>query len=254
MKLQEKAVIITGGASGMGAASAALFAREGARLTLVGRSESGERVAADLRASGGEVQYVRGDVSRASDIEHVFRAHMQRFGRLDVLFNNAAYEGPGTSLTETSEDELDKVLATNIKGVYLACRDAAIIMKAAGSGVIINTSAASAREGLAWPNLSAYIASKGGVIALTRALAVELAPQIRVNSINPGLVDTPMLRGFTQKQSDPAAFHSALTQIQLLKRVGRAEEVARAALFLASDDSSYVTGTDLLVDGGLVLG
>ena len=254
MKLNGKTAIITGGTSGIGEASALIFAREGAKVTIVGRGDAGEPVAKRIRDAGGAAQFVRADVSRSRDIDKVFDAHLSKFGHLDILFNNASYEGPGTALTETSEEEFDRVIATNLKSVFLACKRAAPLMIAAGGGAIINTTAASAREGLAWPNLSAYISSKGGVIALTRALAVELAPHVRVNSLNPGLIDTPMLRSFAKKQSDSDAFWAGLNQIQLLKRIGTVEEVARAALFLASADGSYVTGTDLLIDGGLVLG
>ena len=254
MKLNGKAAIITGATSGIGEASAALFAGEGARVTIVGRSSNGPAIVERIRAAGGEAQFVPADISVAADIEKVFAAHLSKYQRLDVLFNNASYEGPGAPIGDTTDEEFDKVIATNLKSVFRTCRRAAPIMLAAGRGSIINTTAGSAREGLAWPNLSAYISSKGAVISLTRALAVEFAPHIRVNSLNPGLIDTPMLRSFTNKQADPAAFWTGLNQVQLLKRIGTAEEAARAALFLASDDSSYVTGTDLLVDGGLVLG
>ena len=254
MKLKGKAAIITGATSGIGEATAVLFASEGARVTIVGRSDHGAAIVQRIQSAGGDAQYVRADVAAADGIDRVFADHMSRFKRLDVLFNNASYEGPGAPIAETSDEEFDRVIATNLKSVFRACRKAAPIMIAAGSGSIINTTAGSAREGLAWPNLSAYISSKGGVISLTRALAVEFAPHIRVNSLNPGVIDPPMLRSFTNKQADPGAFWAGLNQVQLLKRIGSSDEAARAALFLASEDSSYVTGTDLLVDGGLVLG
>lgn len=255
MKLEGKAAIITGATSGIGEAAAILFAREGARLTLAGRGDAGETVAAKIRAAGGDAVFVRTDVSQPDQIRALFEAHMKKYQGLDVLFNNASYEGPGTPLADTADQEFDRVVATNLKSVFVACKLAAPIMTAARSGSIISTTAGSAREGLAWPNLCAYIASKGAVIAFTRAIAVELSPLgVRVNSLNPGLIDTPLLHNFVDKQADPAAFWSGLSRLQLLKRIGTAEEVARAALFLASDDGSYITGTDLLVDGGLVLG
>ena len=253
MKLNGQAAIITGATSGIGEASAVLFAREGAHVTLVGRGSNGSTIVQRIRAAGGEAQFVQADVSVAADIEQVFEAHLAKYKRLDVLFNNASYEGPGTPIGETSDEEFDKVIATNLKSVFRTCRRAAPLMVTAGKGSIINTTAGSAREGLTWTNLSAYISSKGGVISLTRALALELSPHVRVNSLNPGLIDTRMLRSASNKQPDPAAFWAGLGQMQLLKRVGTAEEAAKAALFLASDDGSYVTGTDLLVDGGLVL-
>jgi 3-oxoacyl-[acyl-carrier protein] reductase len=255
MKLEGKAAIIVGATSGIGEASALLFAREGAKVTIAGRSDAGEKVVERIREEGGEAIFVKTDVSHASEIQALIDSHMKTYGQLDILFNNASYEGPGTSVADTSEEELDRVIATNFKSVFMACKYAAPIMLAAGSGSIINTTAGSAREGLAWPNLGAYIGSKGAVIAFTRALAVELSPQgIRVNSLNPGLVDTPMLRSFVNKSEDPDAFWEGLSQIELLKRIGTVDELAKAALFLASSDGSYVTGTDMLVDGGLVLG
>jgi 3-oxoacyl-[acyl-carrier protein] reductase len=254
MKLAGKSVMITGGTSGMGAATARLFAEEGADLTIASRSPWSDELRSDIAHHGNKAIFVATDISRSDDVRLLFARHMETFGKLDVLFNNAAYDGPGTSVRDTTDDELEKVLATNVKGVFTACREAIPHMAAAGGGVIINTTAASAREGLAWPNLGAYIASKGAVISLTRALAVELAgDHIRVNSLNPGVVETPLLDGFAAKSPDPAAFHESLKSVQLAGRVGRPEEIARAALFLASDDSSFVMGADLLVDGGLVL-
>lgn len=255
MKLKDKAALITGATTGIGEGAALLFAQEGAKVTVVGRSDAGDAVVRRIRAQGGEAQFVRADVARSADIDRMFDAHLQKYGRLDVLFNNASYEGPGTLVADTAEDELDRVIATNFKSVFLACKRAAPLMTAAKSGSIINTTAGSAREGLAWPGLGAYIGSKGAVISFTRALAVELSPHgVRVNSLNPGLVDTPMLHSFANKTPDPKAFWDSLSQQQLLKRIGTVDELARAALFLACDDGSYVTGTDLLVDGGLVLG
>lgn len=254
MKLAGKSAIITGGTSGIGEATAMDFAREGASLTIAGRSEAGHQVVDRIREMGGTAQFVVTDISRAQDIDNLFDSHLASFDRLDILFNNASYEGAGKPITETSDEELEKILSTNLKSVFRACRLAAPLMTEAKRGSIINTSAGSAREGLAWANLGAYIASKGAVISLTRALAVELAPYVRVNSLNPGIVDTPMLGSFIGKQDDPDAFRKALGSAQLMQRIADPKELAQAALFLASDDSSYVTGTDLLVDGGLVLG
>lgn len=195
MKLKGKAAIITGASSGIGEASAGMFGHEGALVTIAGRGDAGETVAEKIRAAGGEAIFVRTDVSRSADISALFDAHMKRWGGLDILFNNAAYEGPGTSVADTTEEELERVLATNFKSVFYACKLAAPIMVAAKRGVIISTTAGSSREGLAWPNLGAYIGSKGAVIAFTRALAMELSPHgVRVNSLNPGVIDTPLLR------------------------------------------------------------
>ena len=255
MKLDGKAAIITGATSGIGEASARLFAAEGCKVTIAGRGDLGETVAASIRDAGGEAIFVRTDVSETGQIQALIDAHLAAYGRLDILFNNASYEGPVVPVQDTPEEEFDKIIATNLKSVFMACKIAVPIMLKAGSGSIINTTAASAHEGLAWANLGAYIASKGGVISFTRALAVEVSPQgIRVNSLNPGLVETPLLHSFASKTPDPDAFWDAMRQMQLLKRISKPEEIARAALFLASDDGSFVTGTDMLVDGGLILG
>lgn len=253
MQLQGKNAVIIGATTGIGAASAMLFANEGARVTVVGRSDEGEDVVAAIRSSGGEARFQRADICDRASVEATLRDHIAAYDRLDILFNNAAYEGPGVPLLETEESEFDRVVATNFKGVFTACKLAARFMLEQGSGSIINTTAASAREGLAWAGLSAYIGSKGAVIAFSRALAVELAPTVRVNSLCPGLVDTPMLRTFISKQADPVAFEAAIGGMAKLGRMARPEEIAQAALFLASDASSYVTGIDLLADGGLVL-
>lgn len=255
MRLKGKAAIITGATSGMGEATARLFAAEGARVTIVGRSDAGEAIADEIRAAGGEAICFRGDVARPDDVRAMIDHHMQNFGQLDVLFNNAATGGPGKMIVDTTDDEFDDIVDINYKGVFVACKCAIPIMTRAGGGSIINTTAASSREGLAWPNLGVYIGSKAAVVAFTRALAVEMAGTgIRVNSLSPGLIDTPMLRGSVNKQPDPQAVMDQFDSLPLIGRVGRGEEIATAALFLASDDSSYITGVDLLVDGGLVLG
>lgn len=255
MRLKGKAAIVTGGSSGMGEATARLFAAEGARVTIVGRSDAGDAIVADIRAAGGEAIYCRADVSQPDEVRGFIDAHMQAFGQLDILFNNAAYEGKMTLIADTPDDEFDRIVNTNFKGIFVACKSAIPIMTKAGSGSIINVTAASSREGLAWANLGVYIGSKGGVVAFTRALAVEMAGTgVRVNSLSPGLIDTPMLQGSVERAPDPAAVNRTFAEIELLRRVGRPEEIATAALFLASEDSSYITGVDLLVDGGLVLG
>jgi len=255
MKLEGKAAIITGATSGMGEATARLFAREGASVTIAGRSGAGESIVESIRSKGGKAMFVRTDVSQPTDIRTLFDRHMTAYGQLDVLFNNAAYGGPGKLITETSEAEFDRIVSTNFKGVFVACQLAVPIMTTARGGSIINTTAASSREGCAWPNLGAYIGSKGAVVAFTRALAVEMSGTgVRVNSLSPGLIDTPMLRGAVNKQPDPEATLKGFSKLELLQRIGTGDEIATAALFLASSDSSYISGVDLLVDGGLVLG
>lgn len=254
MRLKDKTAIVTGGASGIGEATVRRFAAEGCDVTIADISPIGETVAKEIVRCGGQATFVATDVTDYVAIQNLFDEHMERCGKLDVLFNNAGKEGSGRLVAETDEEELDTLLAVNFKSVFLACKLAAPIMTEAGRGSIISTSAGSAREGLAWPNIAAYIASKGAIISFTRALAVELSPHVRVNSLNPGVTDTPMLREYATKVEDPEGFWKSMGSMQLLQRLGRPEELAAAALFLASDESSYVTGTDMLVDGGLVLG
>jgi len=255
MRLNDKSALIFGGTAGLGAASAEAFAREGATVTIVGRSNAGDEVVSRIKRNGGTAAFVRGDVCRVADIRSALDQHLATYGALDILFNNAGKESNGKSVVDTTEEELDTLFATNFKSVFMACKFAAPIMIKARRGCIINTTAASAREGCAWAGLGAYIGTKGAVIAFTRALAVELSPLgIRVNSLNPGLVDTPMLQRFLKEQPDPTAFMSSLGQMQLLKRISSPTEIANAAVFLASDEASFMTGIDMLVDGGLVLG
>jgi 3-oxoacyl-[acyl-carrier protein] reductase len=255
MRLAGKSAIITGGASGIGEATVTLFAQEGADVTIADISEDGEGLAERLRADGNKATFIQTDVSDWNALEALFQAHVDRCGGLDILFNNASRVGPIKPIAEISEEELDLVLATNFKSVFMGCKLASAIMIAAGRGAIINTTAGNAREGLAWPHLAPYVASKGAVISFTRGLAVELAPHgIRVNSLNPGLVDTPMARRAASQQPDPETFIANMSSLQLLKRLADPMEIARGALFLGSDEGSYVTGIDLLVDGGLVLG
>jgi NAD(P)-dependent dehydrogenase (short-subunit alcohol dehydrogenase family) len=255
LRLSGKHAIITGAASGIGEASAHLFAAHGASVTIADISDKGQDVAERIKGAGGAAIFVRTDVSSAEQMQRLFDAHLEEYRTLDILFNNASRTSSGKPIEQTTEAEFDETLAIDFKSVFLACRLAASIMGRCGSGSIINTSAGSAREGLAWPNLCAYIGAKGAVISFTRALAVELSPRgIRVNSLNPGLVDTPMMRGFCDLQPDPDEFWENLSQLNLVRRMAQPIELANAALFLASEESSYVTGTDMLVDGGLVLG
>jgi len=250
MRLANKVAVITGAASGQGRAAAELFAAEGARLALTDWSgEAGQQVAEALRAAGHEVLFVRGDVSRAADVEALRAATLERFGQVDVLYNNAgvSFSGPfrvGTVL-DIPEDDWDAMIAVNLKGVYLVTRAFLPTMIAARTGSIVNTSSSAAVVGMV--NNDSYTASKGGVLALTRALAVRFGKYgIRVNALIPGPIDTPMIAGVLAR---PGA-REATEAMTALRRLGRPEEVARCALFLASDESSFVTGAALVVDGG----
>jgi len=248
MRFQSKVVLITGGTEGMGFAAAELFLREGAKVVITGRSaEKGARALRKLRRLG-RVVFVRGDVSRAADAKRMVDAAVEEFGRLDVVFNNAGIYLEKTA-EETREDEWDRVVDINLKGTFLVSKYAVQHMKRQGGGVIINNSSDAGLIGNR--SCPAYCASKGGVTVMTKAMALDYARyNIRVNCVNPAIVKTPMLMREVRRSKDPRAYLKASRETQPIGRVGRPEEVARAVLFLASDDASFVTGAALSVDGG----
>lgn len=251
MKLAGKVALITGAASGIGRASALLFAREGANVAAVDVDGAGaEATAARIRGGGGAAIPIAGDVSLARDAERMVAATLDAFGGLHILFNNAGIFRHGT-VVETDEAEWDRVLAVNLKGVYLVSKYALPHMIVGGGGAVINT--ASTAGLAAFYHQAAYDASKGGVVLLTKQMALDYARHnIRVNCLVPGLVDTAQSRGAMAALGDPARAEELWASITgPLGRVGTADELARAALFLASDDSSYMTGAPLIVDGGL---
>jgi len=241
MKLENKVALITGAASGIGRASALLFAQEGAKVMAVDIDlRGGMETVEMIKSMGGEAIFILADVSKASDMEKAIKSCVERYDKLDILFNNAGV-AQDCSIVDMSEDEWDRVINVNLKGVFLGSKYAIPQMIKQGGGVIINT--ASTLGLAAEPNCAAYCASKGGVIALTKALAVECAPfNIRVNCICPGPIATPMILKEPQQQIDVSYVP--------LKRLGKPEEIAHAALFLASSESTYVTGAALIVDGG----
>jgi len=237
----------------MGRASALLFAREGARVLVVDiDSDQAKETVRQVEAIGGRAAPFRGDVSRAEDARAMVEACVAEFGRLHVCFNNAGIPMPATPIEEVSEALLDAILAVNVRGVFLGCKYAVPVMKQEGGGVIINTaSTAGVRPR---PGLSAYNMSKGAVITLTKSLAAELAPfKIRVVAINPVATDTPMLPGFFRPGMTAEQARQAFVATIPLGRFCTAEDVAAAALYLASDDAAMVTGSCLDVDGGRLL-
>jgi len=247
--LNGKVALITGGASGIGRATALLFARQGAAVTLVDVNEfDGRAVVQTIIDEGGQAIFVRGDVSRTEDCQLAVRHTVEQLGRLDILFNNAGIIRRA-SVIETSEEEWDRVMATNVKSVFLLSKYAIPIMAEAGGGVIINTASGWGLVG--GRNAASYCASKGAVVLLTKAMAVDHGAQnIRVNCICPGDTDTPMLRNEAQQLGKSREQFLAESARRPLQRVGSPEEIAQAALFLASDASSFVTGIALVVDGG----
>jgi len=245
MRLKDKVALITGAGSGIGRQSALLFASEGASVIAVDVNEQAAKETASLIK--GAIA-VKADVSKARDCEQMVAAAEKAFGRLNVLFNNAGImHAKDDDAVSTPEDVWDLTLDINAKGVFLGCKYGIPALKRAGGGSIINTASFVAIMGAAAPQI-AYTASKGGGLAMTREIAVEFARKnIRANSLCPGPVETPLL---AKLLSDPARRNRRLVHIPM-GRFARAEEMANAALFLASDESSFVTGTSFLVDGGI---
>jgi NAD(P)-dependent dehydrogenase (short-subunit alcohol dehydrogenase family) len=248
-RLDGKVALITGGGSGMGMVASKMFASEGAKVVLTDvADDAGEAVAADIVSSRAEALYVHADVSDESDAEAMVKTAVDRFGGLSVLYNNAgvmlAEDG---SVTDTDVSIWDTTLAINVKGVAFGCKYGVPAMIASGGGSIINVASFVAWMGAA-TSQTAYTASKGAVLSMTREIAVEYARKgIRCNALCPGPIDTPML---AELLADPARRQRRFVHIPM-GRLGQAEELAKAALFLASDDSSFMTGTSLIVDGGI---
>jgi NAD(P)-dependent dehydrogenase (short-subunit alcohol dehydrogenase family) len=252
-QLHGKVAVITGAASGIGRASALLFAREGAAVVITDVNESGgQAVAAEIANHSGRVLFEPGDVTRAADCHRVVGRALQEFGGVHVLFNNAGIIRRA-SVVELSEEEWDRVMAVNVKAIFLMCRQVIPIMASAGGGSIINTASGWGLAG--GPRAAVYCASKGAVVLLTKAMAVDHGAQnIRVNCICPGDTDTNMLRNEAKQLGEPTDRFLAEATKRPLGRVGKAEEIAQAALYLASDAASFVTGTALVVDGGGLAG
>jgi NAD(P)-dependent dehydrogenase (short-subunit alcohol dehydrogenase family) len=249
MRLEGKVALITGGGSGMGMVASRLFASEGAKVVLTDvADQAGEAVVAEIEVAGGEAVFVHADVSKEADAKAMVEATVDRFGRLDVLYNNAGVMPNDDGSVHTNTEAVwDQVLGINVKGVAFGCKYGIPAMIERGGGSIINVASFVAWMGAA-TSQTAYTASKGAVLAMTREIAVEYARKgIRCNALCPGPIDTPLL---AELLSDPARRQRRLIHIPM-GRLGRADELAKAALFLASDDSSFMTGASLIVDGGI---
>jgi NAD(P)-dependent dehydrogenase (short-subunit alcohol dehydrogenase family) len=249
MRFDGKVAIITGGTSGIGLATAQFLSQEGARVVLMARNESrGQGAIEQIIAAGGQAIFVPGDVSLAVDCQRCVAAAVETYGRLDILFNNAGMIHVNRTLVETSEEEWDATLNSNLKGIFLMSKYAIPHIAKNGGSIINNASIFGLVGG---SGVAAYCAAKGGVITLTKAMAIDHAAQnIRVNCICPGSVDTPLLEN---EMKDLGGVESQLPKFAArhpLNRIAAPEEIARAVAYLASDDASFVTGIALPVDGG----
>jgi NAD(P)-dependent dehydrogenase (short-subunit alcohol dehydrogenase family) len=250
--LQDKVAIVTGSTAGIGKAMAKAFAQEGAKVTILSRHlDAVARTRSELEAAGATTLSFCADVSRLADVEQFVEGTVRAWGRIDILVNNAAILPPPGPLAEMSDKEWTDVLAVNLTGVFFTCREVWPHLVAAGGGTIINLVSVIAFKGTA--NMAAYSATKGGVLSMSRSLAKEGAPLgIRVNCIAPGFIDTPMNEKLLGQWKDPEQWLAETIANIPLARAGHPEEVARAAVFLASDESSYTTGHTLTVDGGAI--
>lgn len=246
-KLDGKAALISGGARGQGAAEAKTFAMEGAQVVFGDiLDEAGAQVEADIRAAGGEAVYVHLDVTSEADWSRAVQEAVSRFGKLNILVNNAGIIIPRVPIEERTADEWDRVMAVNAKGVFLGTKHAIPAMRRAGGGSIVNISSV-AGIGQSLHQEPAYAASKGAVRIFTKVTASQHAKdKIRCNSVHPGPIDTEMLR---IAMPDPQALDQRLGRVPL-GRMGMVEEIVAGVLFLASDDASYMTGAELVIDGG----
>lgn len=252
MRLKDKIAVITGAGSGQGRCASLLFAKEGAKIVATDwKPELGDETVEMVKAAGGQAVFVKADVSSSADVQNVIRTAIAIYGRIDVLYNNAGvgFSSPlsMSDILNTPEDDWDRVIAINLKSMYLCCKYAIPEMIKTGGGSIVNTASIAALIGS--ESAHAYTASKGGMVALNRALAVEFGPRnIRVNVICPGAIDTPMIAPVV----DPLKKTGQPFMISPIRRLGTPEDIAYCALYLACDESTFVTGATFVVDGGFI--
>ncbi len=249
MKLENKVAIVTGAGKGIGWGIAKVFSQEGAKVVIVDWDEkAGEKTAEEIRQSGGDALFVNCDVSNEEQVKAMVQATLDKYGRIDVLVNNAGI-GVYLPVLEATSDDWDRCLAVNLKGVFLCSKYAIPHMQAVGKGAIVNISSVHSHATV--NGVAPYAASKGGITALTRNMAIDYGPAIRVNAIAPGWVLTPLIQSIFDSYDDPAEQQRLVEQRQVMKRIGQPEDIGHAAAFLASDEASFITGTQLFVDGGL---
>ena len=246
-RLKSKVAVITGGGSGIGRATSLLFAKEGASVVVVDVAEdAGIESVRQIAAAGGTASFIRADVSKSGDVQSFIARTAKAHGRLDILFNNAGIEGPPAKIADYAEEDWARVIAIDLTGVYLGMKYVIPQMIRQGGGVILSTASVAGLVG--FPGSGAYGAAKAGVINLTRQIALEYAGKnIRVNCICPGIIATPMAERVMEGWPD-----HRLAGLQPIGRLGRPEDIANAALFLASDESSFATGAPFIIDGGFV--
>ena len=251
MRLADKVAVITGGGSGIGKASALLFAEEGAKVVVASRNpQKGEKVVEEIKTNGGDAIYVQVDVANEKDVEKMVSAAVDKFGKLDIMFNVAGRPQESKPFDQITDEEWEGIMAVNVKGIFLTSKHALSELKKS-QGVILNIGSVGGE--LPRPGSVCYAASKGAVINITRALAVELAKhKIRVNNINPGPTDTPMMFEFIPEFNDD--IKSAIGSSTPLGSFVDPKDVAYAAVFLASSEASKITGSSLNVDSGLRIG
>jgi NAD(P)-dependent dehydrogenase (short-subunit alcohol dehydrogenase family) len=250
LKLHNKTAIITGAAAGIGAASAVLFAQEGAKIVAVDiDGELLDQISVQIGRAGGECLAVVADVSQRDHVENVVRSTMEKFRQVDILFNNAGIVPTG-KLEATSEEQWDRAMAINVKSMYLFCHAVIPLMKAHGGGVILNTASATALRAVT--DRACYTATKAAVIGLTKSMALDyVRDNIRVNCLCPGTVETPSLAQRLAAFPDPAEARKNFIARQPMGRFGTADEIAQAALYFVSSSSEFVTGVAFAIDGGL---
>lgn len=254
MRLQHKVILITGAGSGIGRSSALLFAAEGGTVVVNDvNEEQGEKTAQEIKQSGGEALFLHADITKADEVERMVEQLISQYGRIDVLFNNAGISGVGL-LHETDPEDWDRIFAVNVKGLFLVSKYVLPHMMKQRSGTIVNMSSCIAEMGLS--RRTSYAATKGAVLSLTKSMQVDYAAyNIRVNALLPGTVFTPFVEEYLKNSyDDPEAAYETLKSRQLGGDLARPDDVAKAALFLASDDSKHMMGAPLYLDSGTTFG
>jgi len=249
MRLKDKVAVITGAGAGIGQATALLFAKEGAKVVLADLDPKAGKEALDqIKKDGGQGIFLQVDVAKGNDVRKMVQETIKNYGKIDILVNNAGIYTKG-DVVSTSEEDWDRILNVNLRGVYLCCKYAIPEMIKKGGGAIVNIASEAGLVGI--KNQVAYNVSKAALIMLTKSMAVDFAPQnIRVNNVCPGTTETPLVRAAIEKEKDPKKARRALEECRPANRLGKPEEIASAILAMASDELGYATGSSLVIDGG----